>query len=382
MERVALYKELSLEAVDLRKLFEEVITKKLTGYFKISYWNLDDYILYAEGQPIWGVSIDRDGSINNLDVENYKPKSNAGTVSFYEVSLINLITFRDQQRTPPSPYNFVSYGHEFLTCMKFSHVNISGLMEQVKRSHLDGYLVLCNTRGFTHMIMFQKGLAICSYHDNTYTLGTRQRISIDKDGDCIAVYATEPELPLFLSSMNTLKKEIEDTFRSNEELGIVRKEVSDRKLSAILDVHLQKGGRMYEFFYKGTFLLRLAHMMDQVENRSLEISPGTKNTFFLYSLQVRETFPAMEVEFYTQESSPFESTYVEEEKVRWIRSYFIEEIGPIGALLWSKILKEKGYSERQMREEDLKRLIEELYMEIPDSAHASKFLEKARRLLT
>lgn len=85
----------------------------------------------------------------------------------------------------------------------------------------------------------------------------------------------------------------------------------------------------------------------------------------------------MHVEFH--EDTGYE--YVKEEKVNAVKMHFIEEIGPIGPLLWNKILKDRGLTERSMREEDLKSLINVLYKEIPDSMHANRFLEKVRRVV-
>ncbi|MEZ0360988.1 MAG: hypothetical protein ABWK04_03685 [Hydrogenobacter sp.] len=382
MQRVALYKDLSLETINLEKLFGEVVEKKISGYFQISYWNSDDYLLFADGEFLWGVSISRDGARREIDMGTYRAKNEPGKVSFYEVPLVNLLIFKHHIKTPPDPYNFASYGYEFLTCVKFSHIDKNKLMEQIKRSHLDGYLVVCNKGGFILMLMFQKGLPVCLYKDNLYTTGKNQRINIEKEDAYIAVYATEPELPLLLCSMDTLKKEREDTFMSGEELSIVKKEIANKKLSALLDVFSSKGERLYEFFYKGTQLLRLLHTMDRIESHNLDISPGTKNIYSLYTIQVKESIPPIQVEFYSEELVvPEEIYYVDEERVRAIKSHFIEEIGPVGAILWNKILKEKGYLERRMREEDLRKLVEILYLEIPDSMHASRFLEKARRVL-
>ncbi|MGB9874001.1 MAG: hypothetical protein ACPLRS_03425, partial [Hydrogenobacter sp.] len=241
----------------------------------------------------------------------------------------------------------------------------------------DGYLIMCNRERFTFMLMFQKGLPICSYHHNLYTSSNLQKVEIQRDDSYVAVYATEPELPLIISSMSTLKKEREGSVASEEELTLFRKEISNRKLSALLDLFLYSGERLYEFFYRGASLLKLLHNMDQIDTTSHGIAPGTKNNFSLYSLDVKESPSPIQVEFY----EGTEQEYLEEEKVNAVKTHFIEEIGPIGPLLWNKILKDRGYTERSMKKEDLKKLIDVLYREIPDSMHANRFLEKVRRVV-
>jgi hypothetical protein len=377
MERIALYKDLSLDTVDLRNLIQEIADKKLSGYFQISYWNSDDYLLYTEGDFFWGVSVDRDGTRREITAQNYKPKSTEGSISFYQVPVVNLLIFRHQYNTPPNPYNFAGYGQEFLACIKLSHIDIYRLMEQIERAHIDGYLVMCSKERFILTLMFQKGLPVCSYYQNLYTLKSAQKIRLQKDDTYVAVYATEPELPIIMSSMDTLRKEKEGTVDSEEELTLLKKEISGRKLSALFDLIFNGGKRLYEFFYRGVSFLKLLHHMEKIETANPSITLGVKNHFSLYSLEVKESLQPIHVEFY--EDTGYE--YVKEEKVNAVKLYFIEEIGPIGSLLWNKILKDRGYREKSMREEDLKSLIDVLYKEIPDSMHANRFLEKVRRVV-
>jgi hypothetical protein len=177
--------------------------------------------------------------------------------------------------------------------------------------------------------------------------------------------------------MDTLRKEKEGTVNSEEELTLLKKEISGRKLSALLDLIFNGGKRLYEFFYRGVSFLKLLHHMEKIETANPSITLGVKNHFSLYSLEVKESLQPIHVEFY--EDTGYE--YVKEEKVNAVKLYFIEEIGPIGSLLWNKILKDRGYREKSMREEDLKSLIDVLYKEIPDSMHANRFLEKVRRVV-
>jgi len=73
------------------------------------------------------------------------------------VPILSLLLFKRQSKAPPDPYSFASYGAEFLGCVRSSHIDRVKLLEQAKRTHLDGYMVACGRGGFEFMVMFQKG---------------------------------------------------------------------------------------------------------------------------------------------------------------------------------------------------------------------------------
>ncbi len=387
MQRRAVYSELNLGAVNLNQLFVDVSSRKLSGYFKVSYWDEDHYILYTEGEAITGMSIERDGSRKNIDYKGYKPKEMSGTVSFFEVPLINVLLFRDQQRTPPTPYNFVSYGREFLSCMRLSHIDLEKLMHHMKESHLNGYMVLSSNREFLFMVMLQKGTPVALYSDKGYSTDGHKSFTVDRESSYIAAYATEPEVPLIFASMENMEKIIETTFMSREEFLLVQKEVSTKKMNAFFDVLLYGGKRLYEFFYRGSLIFKTVHALDELMDEHTDILPGTKNRSSLYSLRIKEFLNPMDIsiEVASRIAPPLRANaafeFIEESKLVAVRAYFIEEIGPIGPLLWNKILKERGYEERHMTKNNLMELIDILYREIPDEKHAKRFLEKARRVI-
>jgi len=371
MQRVALYKDPNVETVNLGVLYEEIKTRKLSGYLHFVYWEGEDYLVFIEGEASWGLSVERDGKRKEIKVRTYTPPKVNGKVSFYEVPLLNLLLFKRQSKVPPDPYSFTSYGAEFLGCVRSSHIDRAKLLEQIKRTHLDGYMVACSRGGFEFMVMFQKGHPVCSYQGDRYVWNKTQRIGLGEDS-YLAIYSTEPEFPLILSSMDTIKKGHERTFTRSEEIKDVRKEIEEKKLNALLDIFLSTGSRIYEIFYKGLKLLGILQDKDTLQENTLEPSSGT---FTLYTLEIRESLSPIEIEFGKEE----QKDYVKEEIILAVKNHFIEEIGPLGAFLWSKIVKDRGYDERRMTQEQLNRLIDILFNEIPDSTHANRFLDKVRR---
>jgi hypothetical protein len=57
---------------------------------------------------------------------------------------------------------------------------------------------------------------------------------------------------------------------------------------------------------------------------------------------------------------------VPEDTVRRLKEFFIEEIGPIGSLLWNQILKSNGLDEAKLSKDDFGKLINILMDEILD----------------
>jgi len=223
------------------------------------------------------------------------------------------------------------------------------------------------------MIMFQKGDPVCSYQRDRYVWSRTQRISLGDD-TYLAVYSTEPEFPLILSSMDTIKRVYERTFTKKEEIENARREIERKKLSALLDLFLSSGSRIYEIFYKGIKLLDILHDKDTLQENTLEPSSGT---FTLYTIDIRESLPPIDIGFGKEE----QKDYVGGEIILTVKRHFIEEIGPVGTLLWNKIIKDRGYDERKMTQEQLNNLIEVLFNEIPDITHANRFLDKVRRYI-
>ncbi len=188
MERLALYKDLSLEAVNFETLVKDIARKFLSGYFKIVYWDYEDYLVYMEGSPVYGVRVNRMGGRELLNARAYRPAQSSGTLYFYEIPITNLLLFINEDKFPPNPYSFVGYGNEFLSCVRASHVDWNRLLEQIKRSHIDGYLVVCSKGGFKGVAMLQKGQFMGVY--GVREEGGRVKLSLNKERDYVAVYHT------------------------------------------------------------------------------------------------------------------------------------------------------------------------------------------------
>ncbi len=384
MQRIELYKDLNLESVNLEEIFREIQTKSESGYLKITYWDQEDYIFYASGKPIGGATYDKQGRKTTLDYLNYRIRNYNGTLSFYKLSILEVLVFKYKELNFPKPYNFVSYGNEFLAPVKTTMVDPNRVLQQAKKSDLDGYIVVCDDENYKCMLFLQEGNSIAFYDGKRFIKKGDVRFSVKRETDYVGVYSTEPEVSLLLSCMDTLKLGVENNFRSKEELEAIEKSITSRKITCLLDATLSSGDRFYQFFYGGVPIVGILHSREDIISASrIDIKPGTENRLKVFSIDVPSATGSVNVEFvYEDADRKVYTPSVPEETVRKLKGFFIEEIGPIGSLLWNRILKSNGLDEARLSEDDFEKLVNILMDEIPDERHRDKFIEKVRRLKT
>ncbi len=381
MQRIELYKDLNLESVNLEEIFREIRDKSESGYLKITYWDHEDYIFYAGGKPIGGATYDRQGRKMALDYLNYRIRNYKGTLSFYKLPTLKVLVFKYKELKFPTPYNFVSYGNEFLAPVKATMVDLNRILQQAKEFHLDGYIVIGDDRNYKCMLFLQDGNTIAFYDGKQFIKEGDVRFPVERETDYVGAYSTEPEVPLLLSCMDTLKLDEEDDFKSKEELKAIEKSITSRKATCLLDATLSNGDRLYQFFYSGAFIVRILHGREELVSAStIDIKPGTENRLKVFSIDVPLETGSVNVEFVYEDK--VYTAYVPEDKVRKLKKFFIEAIGPIGSALWNRILKSNGLDEGKLRKDDFERLVNILRDEIPDERHRDKFIEKVRRLET
>jgi hypothetical protein len=384
MQRIELYKDLNLESVNLEEILREIQNKSESGYLKITYWDQEDYIFYAGGKPIGGATYDRQGRKMALDYLNYRIRNYNGTLSFFKLSTLEVLVFKYKELKFPTPYNFVSYGNEFLAPVKTTMVDPNRVLQQAKKVHLDGYIVVCDDKNYKCMLFLQGGNSIAFYDGRQFIKKGDVRLSVKRETGYVGVYSTEPEVSLLLSCMNTLKLHVENNFRSKEELEAIKKSITSRKTTCLLDVTFSNGNRLYQFFYSGVPIVGILHTREEIISAStIDIKPGTENILRVFSIDVPSETGSVDVEFvYEDEDRKVYTPSVPEETVRKLKGFFIEEIGPIGSLLWNRILKSNGLDEAKLSKDDFERLVNILRDEIPDEKHKDKFIEKVRRLET
>jgi hypothetical protein len=319
-----------------------------------------------------------------LNYLSYKIRNHKGTLSFFRLPTLEVLVFKYKELKFPTPYNFVSYGNEFLAPVKTTIVDPNRVLQQAKRSRLDGYIVIGDDENYKCMLFLQGGKTIAFYDGRRFIREGDVRFSVNRETDYVGVYSTEPEVPLLLSCMDTLKLGVENNFRSKEELEDVEKSITLRKATCLLDVTLSNGYRLYQFFYGGASVVKILHSREEIIPASRnDIKPCTENRLKVFSIDVLLETGSVNVEFvYEDVDRKVYTPSVPEDTVRKLKKFFIEEIGPIGSLLWNRILKSNGLDETKLSKNDFERLVNILRDEIPDEKCRDKFVEKVRRLKT
>jgi len=230
----------------------------------------------------------------------------------------------------------------------------------------------------------QGGNSIAFYDGRQFIKKGDVRFSVKRETDYVGVYSTEPEVSLLLSCMDTLKLGVENNFRSKEELEAIEKSITSRKTTCLLDATLSNGDRLYQFFYGGASIVKILHGREELALASrIDIKSGTENRLRVFSIDFPSETGSVNVEFvYEDTNTKVYTLSVSEYKVGKLKEFFIEEIGPIGSLLWNRILKSNGLDEAKLSKDDFERLVNILRDEIPDEKHKDKFIEKVRRLKT
>jgi len=386
MQKIELYRDLNLESINVEGVFGEIQSRKESGYFKIVYWDQEDYIFYAEGVPIFGVSYDRQGYKRPINYASYKPKSRSGTLSFIKLSTLETLVFKYKELQIPTPYNFVSYGTQFLAPVKAIMVEPKTVLEQAKSSYLSGYMIIGDNKAYKSMLFLQSGEVIAVYDSRGFTIGDDAKVLLNPEEDYVGLYSTEPEVSLLISCMDTLQLYEEKSFRDKVEFEKIEKDIVSKKISCLLDANLSKRDRLYQFFYSGVPIVRILHTKEEMLTvDKVDINPNTENTLRIFSMDVIQGTGRVRVEFSYEDgdvntSVIKELSFVPTETIRKLKEVFVEEIGPIGNLLWNKILQNNRLKESEITKIDFEMLINTLKSEIPDEKHRSIFIEKVRRL--
>ncbi len=380
MQGAPLYRDINLDTINLDSLLRDISNRRLTGYARIVYWDTEDYIFYLEGTPKYALRVFEEGRSELLSRSGYTRLEKSGTFSFYSTSILDLLSVLRTEREELTPFNFVPYGDEFLPSMLIAHTSPEKVFEQAKRSHFYGYAVFFNTEDFLYMVFLANGEPIRAYPftDKAITL------TLDPDNTYISLLYTEPELVYFLASMGSFGKQEAQRVRSNAELKLLINNLKANRMSFLIDMPISPGFRFFAGLYSGVELFRLYRKVNDLLREEPQLKEGKSYKVNIYSINVKTSFEPVSISFNLQREAKTTRSgeVVKPETLRGIKQAFIEEIGPIGPLVWNKVLKDLGYTEDSITMEELRSMVNMLAKEIPDEKHAKNFEEKARRWLT
>ncbi|SHK34676.1 hypothetical protein [Thermocrinis minervae] len=359
MQRVKVYGDLSTDSVDWRGLLADFSERRLTGYIKLTYWDREDYLILVEGSLKEGLRKIKGSNIVHINPSQYVP-SGSGIIDVFQTTLCVVHRMRSFKDMPLSPYTFAGYGTLAFPYVKLASINLAKLLQNIRNVGLYGYAVFSTVHDIKLMVVFQDGTPILSYYDDGYNLERYQSLMLSPSEVFLEVYSTDKELPLLLYSMRTIREVKREEFKSS--------------MAGIHVTEVDRGSRFYVFYHRSRPVLCIRSHLEGFDHLE-ECPPADTGTFF--SMQIEYSPQPIEIRF----TEPSPSSKINPGSVLELKKYFTEEIGPIGPLIWNKVLKHLGLSEESMDEESFKRLIDALYMEIPDKLHAENFLKKAKGIV-
>lgn len=377
MRGIQVYKEVSLNSIRFESVLEEIERKTFTGYLKLNYWDKEDYIYYLRGRPVDGIRYLQNGHRERINAQSYALSNMNGVLSMYATSPLEIFAFKESFEEKITPYTFVTYGQEFLGPVELSHIDPEKVLEDVKANQIYGYAVLCSWQGFGPLLAFAGGIPICLYKSGTYVHFGKEVLEVENANSIIAVFRTEPEFVSLITSLHTLKLMDELRLSRLEELKKITGGLEGG--FSLLELIIGHGLRLFALISGRSPVFKLLNDCGQfLSDMHVPLVEGDY-ILKLYRMDIKAQREPLEVRLKVL-SEHVEYTSVE--KVQRIKKAFVEEIGPIGIVVWKRVFEKMGFEVDKMPLNKLSDFIKMLAEEIPDKKHSDNFLEKARRWLT
>ncbi len=390
MLRKVIFKDLDVNVINLRSILDEAKRRKLTGFLELTYWSKDDFLLFINGEPFKVISIYADGNRVMETVQDFRVEDKEGSATLVETSLDDLVGFQEYRRDLKSEgalYMF-PYGTPIQQSVSVSFLDINRVFLFAQRSHLDGYMALYNEEELLGMVVFQQGIPVGVFGGNrSYGKAGVEYINahLIPAKSYVSMYAVDVELLPFLYSMYPDNlSEVEETFVDITE---AKDYIANRKKDAVL---LIEGGNMQrcDFFFRGQSVGQVLKdkgffIMDEVEReRSLskvENIPDRKIKVLSVSLVEKPSPMEIVIEGVPQEE--VNESELPAEVVLEIKTAFIKHLGPLGKLLWERILDEFGFKEDSMNPNQMRIFVNRLRKEIPDEGWRRSFTLRVQEIL-
>ncbi len=391
MIRKVLFKDLDVNVVNLGNILEEARKSSLTGFFRVTYWNRDDFLIFVDGYPVKVISVHPDGRRLASPPDAFKLEEREGTATLVECSLDDLVGFQEYHHDPGRS------GALFLfplgavvqepTSLSFLDVNKEFVLAQ--KSHLSGYMALYTREKLIGMVIFQEGNPVAVFGGNS-SFGSQAIDYINANlvltKSFMSMYTLEYEILSFMYSMHSDNlRLVNSTFSVFQE---AKEFIESGKRNAL--VVIEGGGiYRYDFFFRGQQIERLVKEKgffvndeDLIGKLAVKVENMPDRNIKVYEIALIEKPQPIEIriEGSGQEVSS-EGGYIPADKVGEIKALFIKELGPVGKLVWNKTLGDMGFKEDTMGPAQMRMLIDRLMKEFPEEELANEFTEKIKEIL-
>jgi hypothetical protein len=372
--RQEIREKLNLELVNVEVLIEDLKRKNFTGYVKITTWEGEDYIPFYEGNIQKVFIVTRNG-IEETTYSNYGyPQT--GVIEIVETDAVSLMNALRKDFSPETegPLCIAGYGEEFQPPSPASHIDIEHFNKLASESNYNGYLLFFTHKEPVGMVLYYNGLPVGVFAPQRSGERAINYIRLGLKNSHIAMLLLEPDLIPLMLAMTKLEVLKSGRIEGKNELEAIKDDISTRRMNALLYIDRGRADRHYLFFYKGQEVKGLHQTLFSIrEEEGVDITGEYK----LFPLYVDTSPKSLELRFDLEDEV---IDRIPVDRVKEIREAFIDEIGPVGNLLWKKILNEFGWREEAIPSSRSDSLLDRLAEEIPYEEHRENFLKKVRRL--
>lgn len=376
MRGTPIYKDLELGSVRFDSLREETNKRSFTGYMKIAYWDMEDYLYYLRGKPVGGIRYLSQGGSERIDPEYYHPSSMVGLLSLYATSPIEVFAFLESLQEKVSPYSFITYGQEVVAPLQLSHTDPELILSQVSSLNTYGYMIFAGQQGFGPLISLSAGKPVFVFEKGRRHTTRRIDLHIEQSEAYLSVFRTEPEFVDFLASVDSIKKVHSTTIHNLHQIKEIIK--GFRNTYQLLEILFTQGLRLFMFVFNSSLVFKIFSKNGVVLQEHQPLIHNKEFVFNIYTVPIKTDLPPIEINFISLKTSV---EYVQDNELSVINRFFLEDIGPVGVLVWRKVFEKMGLEPNKLPRDKLGEFIARLAEEIPDERHSKSFLEKTRRWL-
>ncbi len=390
MKRI-IFKNLDINVINLENILGEIRRRESTGFLRVIYWDKEDFLLFSVGIPFKLVSLNTEGHRLVLNPQRFKFETKEGSASLIETTLDDLVAFQEYRYSLKENGSLIlfPFGTLIQEPISLGFLDLSRQFTLAQRSHLSGYMAFFTEETLTGIVVFENGKPITIVGGNlSFDHSAIEYISssIIPSDTRLALYAVEPEfLPFFYSLKPENIKKTETLFMTYQEAVDY---VISNKSSAVVVIE-SDGIHRYDFFFRGQLVERIVKEKgfivteEELKTRlALKVENLPHRTVTLYEVEIAERVKPLDIplESIFHTISPPEGEFSPETIAR-IKSAFVEEVGPVGGILWGRIMADLGFRESTLNRRRMKILIERLRKEIPEEEASRKFVEKVRSIL-
>ncbi len=370
MQKIELYKDIKLSLVNFDEITKELKGRYFTGYFKLSYWDRIDYLFFSSGSLLRGVSVKADGELLEIGFP-YTPEGDA-LLSVYQCQLMDVLSLMYMYDMPVGPYAFISVGRVVMRSIKLAHLDRDSLLSNLSEEKSNGLLVIHDSMRIKNMVVFERGLPVAVCSANSCVTTGRVSVPANRE-DYVSFVEVSPEYVPFVASCLKGRHLEVHSFEGLEEFRKGVSSILPVGLSAIVSI-VWKSGKVYRELYHFGSLVDYFSVSEEGFQKE-RIQEDTYLKAYIQSFEL-EKVTGIDVDFSLESAK---DKYVDTSVVNYIRERFVDEIGPVGPLIWRKIMKENDMNENMLTLDKLRRLVKLLADEIPDESSLGVFLNKIRR---